>query len=156
MNEAEKWIVALCFGAIVVGMYSWVRFDEPSCDAQSEYFARYKPRFSTSSNRYWRAKWGYIGAITLLYFIFSFVPQIFTALSGAATQTQQTRVGEIWVPLAAALGLMTLDNMPLLKDFERKIRGFLHAIARIPQCVRRTVSQMKSSPFNFTPRAIAS
>jgi hypothetical protein len=152
MDGIDKWIVALCFGAVVVAMYSWVRFDEPSCDSQSEYFARYKPRFSTSSKRYWRAKWGYIGAITLLFFIVSFVPQVFTALAGM--KTEQVKVGE--VPLAAALALMTLENMPLLKDIERKIRGFLHAFARIPECVRRTVAQMKSSPFNFSPRAIAS
>jgi len=150
-----KWIVALCFGACVVAMYSWARFDEPSCDGQSEFFTRYKPRFSTSSKSYWRAKWGYIGAIAALFFCVSLVPEIFTALAGADATAAQAKLGETWVPLATALGLITLENIPLLKDIERKLRGFLHAFARIPDGIRRTVAQMKSSPFNFTSRAIA-
>lgn len=153
----DKWIVALGFGAVVVGIYSWGRFDEPSCDGESEYFARYTPRFSTSPRRYWRAKWAYIGAITLLYFVLAVVPEILTALVVSVdAKAEQAKLGDVWVPLAAALGLMTLDKMPVLKDIERKIRGFLHAFARIPECVRRTVAQMKSSPFNFAPRVLTS
>jgi hypothetical protein len=29
-------MIAFAFGAVMVGMYSWSRFDEPSCDSQSE------------------------------------------------------------------------------------------------------------------------
>ena len=155
MNGTEKWILALSFGALVVGMYSWARFDEPSYDSHSEFITRYAPRFSTSAKRYWRAKWGYIAAITLVFLIFSTVPEIFRALLPNLSDGNQAKLGEVWVPLAAALALMTLENMPILKDAERKIRAFLHAVARIPECIRRTVAQMKSSPFNFTPRTIA-
>jgi hypothetical protein len=42
-DSAEKWIIAFVFGTVMVGMYSWSRFDEPSYDSQSEYFSRYKP-----------------------------------------------------------------------------------------------------------------
>ncbi|WP_314945875.1 hypothetical protein [Bradyrhizobium cosmicum] len=60
LDSVEKWIIAFAFGAVMVGMYSWSRFDEPSCDSRSEYFSRYKPRFSTSYSRYARAKWAYV------------------------------------------------------------------------------------------------
>jgi len=156
MSGDQIWLLALALGAIVVGMESWVRFDEPSYDSQAEYFARYKPRFSTSSQRYWRAKWGYIVAILLLYLLFALVPEILAAFTGGAVELNKQKFGEAAVPLAAALVLMAVERTKVLNDFERKVRGFLHAFARIPDCVRRTVAQMKSSPFNFTPRAIAS
>jgi len=82
-------IIILCFGAAMVGIYSWTRFDEPSFDSQSEHFARYKPRFSTSYTRYRRAKLCYVCAIVLLYFVFSFVPQLFTSLP-ASTPSRST------------------------------------------------------------------
>ena len=106
--------------------------------------------------RDWRAKWGYIVAILLLYFLFALVPEIFAAFTGGAVELNKEKFGEAAVPLAAALVLMAVEKTKVLNDFERKVRGFLHAFARIPDSVRRTVAQMKSSPFNFTPRAIAS
>jgi hypothetical protein len=136
-------------------MYSWTRFDEPSYDGQSEYFARYKPRFATSSQRYWRAKWSYVGAITLMFLVFSLVPELFIGLAGIDPNAEQQKLGEAAIPLAVALALITLENTPGLKDIERRIRGFLHAFARIPGRVRRSVAQMRSSPFNFTPSALS-
>jgi hypothetical protein len=156
MSGDQIWLLAVAFGAIVVGMDSWVRFDEPSYDSQAEYFSRYKPRFSTSSRRYWRAKWGYIAAILLLFFLFALVPGFLAAFTGGAMELNKEKFGEAAVPLAAALVLLAVEKTKVLNDFERKLRGFLHAFARIPDCIRRTVAQMKSSPFNFTPRAIAS
>ena len=156
MSGDQIWLLALALGAIVVGMELWVRFDEPSYGSQAEYFARYKPRFSTSSQRYWRAKWGYIVAILLLYFLFALVPELLAAFTGGAVELNKEKFGKAAVPLAAALVLMAVEKTKVLNDFERKVRGFLHAFARIPDSVRRTVAQMKSSPFNFTPRAIAS
>src|SRR5262245_61708379 len=154
MTGIDRWMLALGFGAIVVAMYSWTRFDEPSYDSQSEYFARYKPRFATSSQRYWRAKWSYVGAITLTFFVFSLVPEPFIGLAGLDPNAEQPKLGEAAIPLAVALALITLENTPGLKDIERRIRGFLHAFARIPDRVRRSVAQMRSSPFNFTPTAL--
>jgi len=155
MTGIDRWMVALCFGTVVVAMYSWTRFDEPSYDSQSEYFARYKPRFATSSQRYWRAKWSYVGAITLMFFVFSLVPELFIGLASIDPNAGQPKLGEAAIPLAVALALITLENTPGLRDIERRIRGFLHAFARIPDRVRRSVAQMRSSPFNFTPNSIS-
>jgi hypothetical protein len=148
LDSAGKWIIAFAFGAVMVGMYSWSRFDEPSCDSQPEYFSRYKPRFSTSYARYARAKWAYVGAMILIYVGFSLVPELFNAITtiAAAGDPSKTIDG---LPLAVALALVTLQNVPGLKELERRIRGSLHSVARIPDCVRRTVAQMRSSPFTF-------
>jgi hypothetical protein len=154
LDSAEKWVVALCFGVFVVGMYSWSRFDEPSYDSQTEYFARYKPRFATSYARYARAKCGYVAALVLIYVVFSLVPELFYAIAGAEPNGDRQRALEASVPLAVALGLYTLRGVPGLKDLERQIRGFLHSFARIPDCVRRTVAQMRGSPFNLNANAI--
>ena len=145
-------IVFLCFGAAMVGIYSWSRFDEPSCDTQSEYFARFKPRFSTSYTLYTRAKLGYACAIILLYCILSFVPELFVALAGAGPNAIPSKHVS---PLVVALAIVSLQNAPVLRDVECRIRGFLHAFARIPECVRRTVACMRSSPFNFNRDAVA-
>jgi hypothetical protein len=144
-------IVFFCFGAAMVGFYSWSRFDEPSCDSQSEYFARFKPRFSTSYTFYRRAKLGYVCAIVLLYGILSFVPELFVVLAGAGPNVIPKNVS----PLVVALAIVSLQNAPVLRDLECRIRGFLHAFARIPECVRRTVARMRSSPFNFNFNANA-
>lgn len=150
LDSAEKWIIAFAFGAVMVGMYSWSRFDEPSCDSQSEYFFRYKPRFSTCYGRYARAKWAYVGAMMVVYVAFSLVPGLVNAFASlrASDDSSKTIDG---LPLAVALALVTLQNVPGLKELEKRIRGFLHSVARIPDCVRRTVAQMRSSPFNFEP-----
>jgi hypothetical protein len=143
-------IAILCFGAAMVGIYSWSRFDEPSCDGQSEYFARFKPRFSTSYALYSRAKLGYVCAIILLYCIASFVPELFIALAGPQANAIPSKHVS---PLVVALAIVALQNAPVLKDLECRIRGFLHAFARIPECVRRTVARMRSSPFGFDANA---
>ncbi|SFH94166.1 hypothetical protein [Bradyrhizobium sp. cf659] len=150
LDSAGKWMIAFAFGAVMVGMYSWSRFDEPSCDSQSEYFSRYKPRFSTSYGRYARAKWAYVGAMIVMYMAFSLVPELFNKVAniGAGGDLSKTIDG---LPLAVALALVTLQNVPGLKELERRIRGFLHSVARIPDCVRRTVAQMRSSQFTFEP-----
>src|SRR3954466_1648980 len=148
-DSAGKWIIAFAFGFAMVGLYSWSRFDEPSYDSQSEYFSRYKPRFSTSYARYARAKWAYVGAMILIYVVFSLVPGIFDVIAGAGIE----KAAQGPVPLAVALGLVTLQNVPGLKELERRIRGSLHSVARIPDCVRRTVAQMRGSPFTFEPGA---
>jgi hypothetical protein len=150
LDNAEKWIIAFAFGAVMVGMYSWSRFDEPSCDSQSEYFSRYKPRFSTSYGRYARAKWAYVGAMMVVYVALSFVPGLVNAFAGLRGGDDSSKSID-GLPLAVALALVTLQNVPGLKELEKRIRGFLHSVARIPDCVRRTVAQMRSSPFNFEP-----
>jgi uncharacterized protein (DUF2062 family) len=148
LDSAEKWIIAFVFGSVMVGIYSWSRFDEPSYDSQSEYFSRYKPRFSTSYARYARAKWAYVGAMILIYVVFSLVPELFNTIVNMGTAGDRPKTVE-GLPLAAALGLVTLQNVPGLKELERRIRGSLHSVARIPDCVRRTVAQMRSSLFTF-------
>jgi hypothetical protein len=151
LDSGTIWIITICFGAVSVGMSSWTRFDEPSYDSQSEYFARYKPRFSTSYARYAWAKWGYIWAIISVYFVFSLTPEYFNAITAGEGKV----VDSSNIPMAVALAIITLQNVPGLKDLERRIRGFLHSFARIPEGVRRTVAQMRSSQFNFDPNAIA-
>ena len=150
LDSAEKWIIAFAFGAVMVGMYSWSRFDEPSCDSQSEYFFRYKPQFSTSYGRYARAKWAYVGAMMVVYMAFSLVPGLVNAFASLRASDDSSKTIDGF-PLAVALALVTLQNVPGLKELEKRVRRFLHTVARIPDCVRRTVAQMRSSPFNFEP-----
>lgn len=75
-------------------------------------------------------------------------------MAGIDTNVERPKLGEAAVPLAVALALITLENTPGLRDIERRIREFLHAFARIPERVRRSVALMRSSPLNFTPSAI--
>jgi hypothetical protein len=49
------------------------------------------------------------------------------------------------------LAVVTLQDIPGFRDLEQRIRGFLHAKARIPEAVRLTVAQMRGSPFNISP-----
>ncbi len=154
-SSTGKWIIAFIFGALMIGLYSWSRFDEPSYDSQSEYFARYKPRFSTSYMRYARARLAYLGAMLLIYAIFSLVPELFAAIASIGAGADRTKAVDGLktvdglIPLAVTVGVLTLQNVPGLKEVERRIRGSLHSVARIPDCVRRTVAQMRSSPFAF-------
>jgi hypothetical protein len=150
MPWIDSSLAVIGFGALMVGMSSWSRFDEPSYDTQSEHFSRYKPRFSTSYRRYAHAKCGYVLAIVLLYLLFSSIPDIYNVFVPGETHTNSPVF-----PLAVALGLNTVQMAPGIKDLERRIRGFLHAMARIPEGLRRTVSQMRGSPFVFRPEAVA-
>lgn len=142
MDDNTTLIIAVCFGALMVGIHSWSRFDEPSYNTQSEYFARYEPKFATYHTLCQRAKWAYVGAVVAIYIILSLAPGVFTALSPSKS------ISGAEIPLAAALAIVTLQNFPGIKELEQQLRGFLHAIARIPDGVRRTVAQMRGSPFN--------
>jgi hypothetical protein len=156
LGPTANWVVVLCVGAIMVAFYSVSRFDEPSYDSQSEYFARYKPRFSTAYAKYSRAKSLYILAILLCYFLISLIPDLFDALFRNQAGDGPANLKELRSPLVVALAIVTLQNLPILKDGERKIRGFLHAFAQIPEGVRRTVAQMRSSEFLFDNATVVS
>jgi len=135
-------------GAALVGIHSWSKFDEPSYSTQSEYFARYKPRFATSSVLYTEAKLAYTGIVIALYVVLSTVPGLLAVFGVQSMPTGPS------VPLFVALSITTLQSFPIFKDVEQKIRGFLHALARIPEGVRRAVSQMRVSPFQIPPAII--
>ncbi|MFY9733747.1 MAG: hypothetical protein WAL02_01240 [Rhodoplanes sp.] len=134
-------VVSLCVGVVMVAIHSWSRFDQPSYHTPSEHFARYEPRFATSHALYARAKWAYIGAVVGIYVILSLTPGMYSALSGKAVDISS-------IPWIVALGIVTLQDIPGLRELEQRIRGFLHAKARIPEAVRLTVAQLKGSPFN--------
>jgi hypothetical protein len=142
----DLWIVSIWGGALVVGIWAWSRFDEPSFDSSSEYFARYKPRF-WSYVRYRRVKWGYVGTMISLYFVFSLIPEYFNAFGTMIVQSS-------FLPVATALSMITLQNVPGVKDLERRIRGFFQESARIP--LLRTLTQLRGSQFNFDSDAIKS
>jgi hypothetical protein len=135
-------------GAVMVGIHSWSKFDEPSSySSQSEHFARYKPRFATSRILYTKAKVAYTSIVITIYVALSTVPGLLAAF-GVTAPTGPS------VPLFVALAITTLQSVPAFKDIEQKIRGFLHALARIPERIRRAVSQMRIAPFAITPAAM--
>lgn len=140
-------IAIVAIGALLVAANSWSRFDEPSYASATEFFARYQPRFSTSHNRYVRARLGYVVAIVVVYVLFNLVPEFFESFNASPIKGS--------VPFGIALAMITLQNAPLLKDLEQRIRGFLHSFAQVPDGVRRTVSELRGSPFNFSSQAFA-
>ncbi|UPT87452.1 chloride channel protein [Bradyrhizobium barranii subsp. apii] len=145
------WLEALGFGAIIVGVCCWSRFDEPSYNGTAEYFTRYKPRFSTSRRRYARAKLGYECAILIVFVVFSAAPELFYAL----LPDNVPKPSETTLPLGIALIMVAFQTIPRLNEGERRIRGILHSVARIPESIRRTVAQLRGSSFNCSPGAVA-
>jgi hypothetical protein len=131
MEEAQEWLVALVFGAFMISAYSRTRFDEPVGVNESQYFGIYKPRFHISDQRYSYGRLGYVIAIVLLYLVISFVPQLYVELvpGGAETELSKSPI----IPLMIATSLTSLQNVPILKGLERRIRGFLHTLREFPQ-----------------------
>lgn len=144
------WLAALGFGALIVGVCFWSRFDEPSYDGTSEYFTRYKPRFSTSRRRYARAKLGYVCAMLIVFFVFSAAPELLYAL----LPDNLPRPSDTTLPLGVALILIAFQTIPRLNEGERRIRGILHSVARIPESIRRTVAQLRGASFKCSPVAV--
>ncbi|MCP3467906.1 MULTISPECIES: hypothetical protein [unclassified Bradyrhizobium] len=149
------WLAALGFGAMIIGVYFWSRFDEPSYEGTSEYFVRYKPKFSTSRRRYLRAKLGYVFAILIVFFILSAVPEIFYALLPEELSQKAPKPSDTTLPLGVALMLIAFQTIPRLNEGERRIRGLLHSVARIPESIRRTVAQLRGFPFHCSAAAVA-
>jgi hypothetical protein len=143
-GDMTNLVVGLCVGVVMVAIHSWSRFDQPSYHTSSEHFARYEPRFATSHALYARAKWAYIGAVVGIYVILSLTPGMYNALAPRPVDISS-------IPWIVALGIVTLQDIPGLRELEQRIRGFLHAKARIPEAVRLTVAQLKGSPFNSLP-----
>jgi hypothetical protein len=152
LDPTTNWIVALFIGAAMVTFTFWFQFDEPSYDSSSEFFSKYKPRFSTSHSQYARAKYQYVLLFVAVYLVFSFVPDIFyTLVRGGDSKLLSPTV----VPVLAALALITVHKNPLTKDVERRIRIFFHALAQIPEGVRRTVAQIRDSDLSMDRGAVS-
>jgi hypothetical protein len=143
-GDPTNLVVSLCVGVVMVAIHSWSRFDQPSYHTSSEHFARYEPRFATSHALYARAKWAYIAAVVGIYVILSLTPGMYSAITKQSVDIST-------IPWIVALGIVTLQDIPGLRELEQRIRGFLHAKARIPGAVRLTVAQLKGSPFNSLP-----
>jgi hypothetical protein len=145
-----NWIIAFCLGAVLIGFHFFSQFDESSYDKQTDFFGKYKPRFTTSKMRYVRAKIGYVLTFLTAYGIFAFVPEIFFTLLRDTTQgPPQTIQSPTVVPIVVAIALATLHKNIITKDTETRIRAFYHSLAQIPECIRRTVAQLRNSEFTF-------
>ena len=150
LPEELSWTIAFCFGALVVAIYSWSRFDEPSYSKVSGYFRRYQPRFATSRAQYRKAKLGYMTSVVGLYGMLSIFPQlILLLLLGPDGDKILERFEASSVPLYVATFLIGLHNLPGVRELEGQIRSALHAFGKIPEGVRRSVSQLRSAKFDF-------
>ncbi len=150
IDDTVAWYAALAFGAIIVANVSWSRFDQPSYGDKSQYFRIYAPRFSTPSSRYRRARAGYLAVILGVFVFFSLFPKFLSVfvtgeLPGGMTKPEQASA----LPLVVAMLLIGLQEAPGLKQLEVRIRSALHAVGKIPEGVRRTVSQLKGAHFSF-------
>ncbi|MEZ5786327.1 MAG: hypothetical protein R3D62_07605 [Xanthobacteraceae bacterium] len=146
MNDIVPNVIAGIFGAVLVGIDSWSRFDQPSYNTHSEHFVRYEPRFATSHALYRNARLAYVAANLLIYAIVSVAPGV---LGVFGIRPFGENASGPTIPLFAALIIITLQNIPGLREIEQRIRSSLHTIARIPDAVRRTVAQMRGSPFSI-------
>jgi hypothetical protein len=151
LGPTASWIVALCVGATMVAFNFRLQFDEPSYSVQSELCSKYKPRFSTSHSRYERAKFGYLLTIVMIYLVLSLVPEVFYALLGGTSKsdTQSAPNSPTVVPVIVAFALLSFQRMPFTMEMERRIRASFHALARIPEGVRRTIVQIRNAEFTF-------
>jgi len=152
LTPTQNWFFALLVGATMITFYFWHQFDEPSYDSSTEYFAKYKPRFSTYATQYVYAKYEYVLLFLGVYLIFSFVPEIFyTLVKAPTTELQSPTV----VPVLAALALISFQKATITKDFERHIRAAFHSLAQVPEGVRRTVAQIRASELNMNKDALS-
>jgi hypothetical protein len=142
LAPTTNWIVALLVGAAMIIFYFWSQFDEPSYDSSSEFFSKYRPRFSTSRSQYVRAKFEYLFLFFTVYLVFSFVPEIFYALVGHGESKSAIQSPTV-VPVVIAFALIAFQKAPMTKDAERRIRAFFHALAQVPDGVRRTLAQIR-------------
>ena len=150
ISDTVAWYAALAFGAIIVGTFSWTRFDEPSYDDKSQFFRLYAPRFSTPSGRYWNARLGYVVVLITIFIFFSLFPKfLLVFVTGDSGTDLEGRSQGSALPLIVAMLLMGFQNVPGFKQLEVRIRSALHAVGKIPDGVRRTVNQLKGAQFNF-------
>ncbi len=148
ISNTVAWYAALAFGALMVGSFSWSRFDQPSYEDKSQYFRIYAPRFSTPRSRYRNARLGYVAVLMAIFVFFSLFPKFLLVFTNSAADPEKQLEGSA-IPLIVATLLMGFQNLPGLKQIEAKIRSALHAFGKIPDGVRRTVSQLKGAQFRF-------
>ena len=144
------WYAALGAGSILLGIYFWFRFDEPS---YAGLLGRYEPCFMTSSTRYRRAKLAYVLVTISVYCFVSVIPEVIHE-HGAKLSTISTITIFAIMPLLIALGFVSLGQIRLLQPFEKSFRALFHSAARVPVAVQRTVNQMHICEFVFDPSAV--
>ena len=150
ISDKEAWFAALAFGAIMVGSFYWSRFDQTTYEDKSQYFRLYAPRFSTPGNRYRNARVGYVVVLIAIFVFFSFFPTFLEVLAtGELAEKLNQRPQGSAVPLIVAMVIMGLQNVPGLRLLEIRIRSGWHAFGKIPDGVRRTVSQIRGALFDF-------
>jgi len=131
-----EWDGAVFYGVLIVTVYSWSRFDEPTYN-KIQYFSIYKPQFATSNSSYLFMKITYILLSCAIFVGASLVSKVVGAN------------GPLTSPIAIAMYVVTLQNVPGLLAVERAVRAVLHATAKIPQRVRQTAEQMCTADFKF-------
>ena len=156
-SQTTTWVVSMLFGAAIVGFGFWGWFDKPSYDKDTACFSKYKPSFSTYYPTYARARYGYVLTFICIFIVLSLVPDIFfvllKTLLKAFTDSDESRVFSTVekssaFPIVVALALAAVPRIGsptgILKDYERRLRASFHAVAKIPEGVRRVVNEIRN------------
>ena len=153
MDPADlvPFIVAFSLGLIIVVSTSVEIFNQPSYKRNPEEpYTRIKPRFVTLKNKYKRALKLYLLAITALYSIITFFPEVLSSLgAGKDAVALQKIVSRPTWPLAAVSFVIGLQSLGFIKQFEKLCREKLHKWAKIPDGARVTINRLKKAGFNF-------
>lgn len=159
------WVILFCGGLVWVIVHFWSQFNVAAHTTKIDIFNRYAPRFATREREFTRCRYGYVGIFVVFFVAVSASPHIFVEVLeeiGKAPALQDivdrlTKmigdpkvVAELGVfPVIIAWVLTGAHGLPGLKHVEYWIRSFFHSLGKIPESVQWTVSQLKSSTFNY-------
>jgi hypothetical protein len=139
--------LAFFAAAVIVVLYCWPKFDEPSvAKNDNDFITQFLPRDLASPKEYTYGLATYIvSMLTVLAALSALGPPV---LKLVGLEAPTTAAGA--TPIVVALAMVGLaPNVPVLKELELALRRFAHRRAFIPTAAKATAERLTAAKFDF-------
>ncbi len=146
-NGYLYFLLAFMAAAIIVVLYCWPKFDEPSvAKNDNDFITQFLPRDLASPKEYSYGLATYaIAMLTVLAVLSALGPPVLKLIGLEAPTTAAGAT-----PIVVALAMVGLaPNIPVLKEIEIAIRRFAHRRAFIPSAAKATAERLTAAKFDF-------
>lgn len=158
--DDSQFFLTIVIGLAILIFNFWKRFDVPLQMLNTKFpISKYSITFLTTKRRYILAKILYISVIIIIYLCLLLAVRysptavkVFENIAQNENLNVNLKNEHAWIkslsdPFTLALLITTLQQMPIINEIEKYFRSIFHAVAQIPEKVRKYVSQLRASVF---------
>jgi len=135
--------IEILFGAFLIVIYAWERFNTPST-----------VRTSTTAGRYFAASFIYLLIYLVTYYLFTKYPNLPESIKidPAILEGLPIEPGDSTPVFIALLLSLMVPKIPLISQIDNRLRRFLHRLAAIPYEAIRLSKEIQQANYLIPPR----